>query len=421
MFVRTTLLAGALLGTPLLSAPPLTTVQDVLYRADGTRFNGTLQINWNSFEASDTSNVTMQSLTVRVVEGGLHVQLVPNAGAGPNAYYTVRYNSDGKVQFQETWAVPQSPTPLRVREVRVSSPPTPQAPSTAIQENDVVGLLADLVTRPLKGAGYAPGRIAFIDGAGLLESVTGNPADCVHVDGSSGPCGDPNPPAFADAEMPGGIVDGANVSFTLASAPNPPSSLAVFRNGILQKAGQDYSLFNNTVQFVPAAAPQPGDTLLAWYRLAGVARSSAMLASTAARRAAVASVPVEGPQVLCAGTGAGAAQASCPIAARTLNAGDRVEVRFDYARAGTAGSFSWEVRWGSLTVASGNPSDTLLTGRLDAGVYEGGTQWSWQTWGASAPAAGGVADAPGTPATSIDFRGDGATLRNFTVLRYPKK
>ena len=31
--------------------PALTTIQDILYRADGTRFNGTIFINWSSFMA----------------------------------------------------------------------------------------------------------------------------------------------------------------------------------------------------------------------------------------------------------------------------------------------------------------------------------------------------------------------------------
>ena len=40
----------------LPAQPPLTLIQDVLYKADGSRFNGFVQISWNSFEAGDTSN-----------------------------------------------------------------------------------------------------------------------------------------------------------------------------------------------------------------------------------------------------------------------------------------------------------------------------------------------------------------------------
>ena len=37
--------------------PALTTIQDSLYRADGTRFNGEIFISWNAFQAGDTSNI----------------------------------------------------------------------------------------------------------------------------------------------------------------------------------------------------------------------------------------------------------------------------------------------------------------------------------------------------------------------------
>jgi len=62
------------------------------------------------------------------------------------------------------------------------------------------------------------------------------------------------------------MADGTNTVFTLFSAPLPPAGLVLFRNGMAQKAGQDYTLTGNTITFVPAAVPQPGDTLLAWYR-----------------------------------------------------------------------------------------------------------------------------------------------------------
>src|ERR1035438_54072 len=112
-------LAAVCLATSLFAAPPLTTIQDVLYKADGTRFNGTLSISWTSFEAIDQSAIAQQIATVTVVNGNLQVQLVPTTTATPAAFYTVVYNSDGLVQFQETWAVPSSVQPLRIRDVRV--------------------------------------------------------------------------------------------------------------------------------------------------------------------------------------------------------------------------------------------------------------------------------------------------------------
>ena len=71
---------------------------------------------------------------------------------------------------------------------------------------------------------------------------------------------------FADEETPGGTIDGTNTSFTLAFSPNPPKSLQLFLNGVLQKpGGVDYTLTSgNVVIFV--TAPSSGSILLAWYR-----------------------------------------------------------------------------------------------------------------------------------------------------------
>jgi len=164
-------LAAALAGCAL-AAPPLTTIQDVLYKADGTPFNGTLTISWSSFQASDNSAIVTQSTTVKVVAGILHVQLVPTTSGIPAVYYTVTYSSDGRVQFQETWSVPSSAQPVRVRDVRVAAAGADTggsgsgtgstsgggvAADTTVLESDVVGLIADLAARPQMGPGYAPG------------------------------------------------------------------------------------------------------------------------------------------------------------------------------------------------------------------------------------------------------------------------
>src|SRR5579862_1323680 len=118
--IRRFLAAVLWVASPGLAAPQLTTIQDLLYKADGTRFNGTLSISWNSFQALDNSSIVTQSTTVTVVNGALRVQLVPTTTSTPPVSYLVTYHSDGRVQFQETWSVPASTTPLHVRDVRVS-------------------------------------------------------------------------------------------------------------------------------------------------------------------------------------------------------------------------------------------------------------------------------------------------------------
>ena len=104
-----------------LGQPALTTIQDILYRADGSRFNGTMFVRWNSFLAGDTSNIATSNLTLPIVNGVLSVRLVPTTTASAGAQYSVTYKSGGQTQFTETWAVPPSALRLRVRDVRLSS------------------------------------------------------------------------------------------------------------------------------------------------------------------------------------------------------------------------------------------------------------------------------------------------------------
>ena len=61
--------------------PALTTIQDILYRADGTRFNGEIFISWNSFQAGDTSNIATAQVKLPIVNGVLSVKLVPTTTA----------------------------------------------------------------------------------------------------------------------------------------------------------------------------------------------------------------------------------------------------------------------------------------------------------------------------------------------------
>jgi hypothetical protein len=420
------LFAAVWLASSALAAPPLTTIQDVLYKADGTRFNGTVTISWTSFQAMDNSTIATQSVTVKIVDGNLHVQLVPTTTSTPTTYYSAKYNSNGRIQFEETWSVPSSAQPLHVRDVRMATPSNVAAAetsgtSTPAQESDIVGLIADLGARPLKGPGFAAGRTAVVDALGALESASGSATDCVHVDGSSGPCGSGGTPSFVDGDSPAGIVDGSNTSFTLSAVPNPATSLAVYRNGMLQKTDQDYTATGSTIQFVTAAAPQPGDTLLASYRLTGADSGTPPT--------------FPNPQVLCSGTGTATSSTSltsiggCAIPAGLLAPGDRVEIRFDFAHQGTASGFSFEINWGATTILQrdAGAGDSLVTGRANAAILAAGAELDSQSWGTVLPFSASVASAADsyTSGLTIDFQGmlaqtgDTLTLANYTVVRYP--
>jgi len=437
--IRRSLFAGWLLACYAFAAPVLTTIQDVLYKADGTPFNGTLTISWNSFQAADNSAIVMQQLTVKVINGNLRVQLVPSATGTPPIDYSVTYNSDGRIQFQEMWSVPASATPLRLRDVRVPSTGsatggsggTGGSSSTGtgsltgpVPESQVTSLISDLAARPVKGPAFAAGRTAVVDGSGLVESATGNATDCMHVDGSSGPCG-AGAPTFVDGDLPTGIVDGSNATFALTAVPAPSTSLSFYRNGMLQKPSVDFTATGNSVQFLTGATPQPGDTLLASYRTS--ASGGAITGSFSG---------FSTTQVLCSGMGATGSASSltslgtCSIPAGLLSPGDRLEIRFDYAHSGTAGGFSIEVHWGSTTIVHRDAllTEALLAGRANAAILVSSAQLSSQTWGGSTLAfsvnAVAAADAFANGIT-IDFRGltanggDTLTLTNFTVVRVP--
>jgi len=416
--------AAAILATLMVQAQPrLTTIEDTLYKADGTRFNGLVIISWNSFEADNLANIVSQSLTVKVVDGNFRVLLAPTTDSNPPTYYSVKYNSDGKVQFEETWVVGAVSTPLRIRDVRasVSSPNPVQPPSqTPIQETDVVGLTGDLGLRPVKGTGFSPGRAAVINSAGGIDAVIGNPSDCVLVDGTTGPCGG-NGPVFVDGEILTGIIDGANGTFTLANPPNPATSLVLFRNGMAQKPTIDFTLTASTVQFLAGAIPQPGDTLLAWYRLPG--------AQTGGQTA-------PGPEIDCSAAGINTSSTnftslgSCTIPANVLQTGDRVEIHFDLAHQGTAAGFEFRVLWGATVLLdrTGAAADALIAGKGESAVYSSGAQLRAESWGTTLAYAASVANASDNivPPMKIDFQvkmaattTETVTLQNFTVLRYP--
>ena len=110
----------ALFSVITWAQPTLTTISDVLFKADGTRFNGLAQISWLSFDAASGASIAQQETTIRIIDGNLFVQLAPTSNATPRAQYLVLYESDGKIQFQETWNVTPSSTPLRVRDVRTT-------------------------------------------------------------------------------------------------------------------------------------------------------------------------------------------------------------------------------------------------------------------------------------------------------------
>lgn len=102
--------------------------------------------------------------------------------------------------------------------------------------------------------------ISSLSGAELLEILQGGVnkkgtiLDLIALAGTS---------SFVDQEVPTGLINSSNVTYTLANTPIA-GSVHVYLNGIRMKTTGDYSISGTTITFV--SAPQTGDTLIADYR-----------------------------------------------------------------------------------------------------------------------------------------------------------
>ncbi len=434
MPTRKIILWLAAFGGLAWSQTGLTTIQDTLFKADGTRFNGTLTIQWSTFDASNIGTIVQQSKSVQVVNGNLYVQLAPNAGATPPANtYAVAYQSSGSQQFSETWTIGVSTTPLTVSEVRTgvlsvtgTNGTGSAGTDTPIPESSVVGLVDDLNVRPMKGAGFGTGGVAIVDDSGALQTAVGQAGDCVMVDGTTGGCGG-NAPTFVDAETPGGTLDGVNSTFTLGNIPSG-TSLMLFRNGVYMTAGPDYTLAAATLQFTSNNIPQPLDTLTASYRV------NPALAGVIGTPLVTPLVPVGAAQVVCSAAGgttgasASASLGACDVPIGGLNNGDRIEVRFTFAHTGSASGFDLLIKWGSTTILSrhGAIQDAAVVGQADAAITASGAQLSVESWGTVLTLLPAIVNAPFQSGVPISLwadvsnpGSDTVTLSNYTVLRYP--
>ena len=269
-----------------------------------------------------------------------------------------------------------------------------------MQESDIVGLISDLGARPLKGPGYAAGRVAFVNPTGAIETVTGTPTDCVRVDGSSGPCGGTQP-NFVDSDAPGrpgGWRQHVVHAVRRTESGRQPDGLSQRHAA---EGGAGLHRAGNQIQFVAAAAPQAGDTLMASYRLTGGCRRHA---AALPESAGAVQRTRRNDQFRARWRALG----RCNIPAGFLAAGDRVEIRFDLEHTGTAGGFSFEVHWGATTLLARNASalDAQATGRAEAALTAAGAQLSHQSWGTSLAFAAGVGKSTDdfTAGVTVDFR-----------------
>ena len=96
-----------------------TTIQDTVYRADGTPASGTLIVSWPAFTTSANAAVAAGSMTIAIgANGSVQLSLTPNAGALPGgSYYTAVYHLDDGTVNKEYWTVPVA-TSTTIGEIR---------------------------------------------------------------------------------------------------------------------------------------------------------------------------------------------------------------------------------------------------------------------------------------------------------------
>ncbi len=111
---------------------PTTTVQDTVYRADGTAAGGTVLISWPAFTTATGRTVAAGSTSVTIGAGGsLSVPLVANSGSTPmGSYYTVVYHLNDGTETRSYWVVPVSSYPVLVSAISTSVLPASVAMQT---------------------------------------------------------------------------------------------------------------------------------------------------------------------------------------------------------------------------------------------------------------------------------------------------
>ncbi len=255
-FIFSTLIVGC-----AFAQSNLTQIQDSVFNPDGSAFNGTLVITFTG-TPNQGGNPAPYNTSVRIYNGVLSVLLVPSTTTNPPSYYQAVYSSsNGLVTWSELWQVPPSPTPLKLAQVRVSNSNS-GGNTTQVTIAQVVGLTSDLyginssLSTLTSSISSISSNVTTLSASvnALTALVNGLAPGTINI-------------GFVDAEVPAGLINGTNTSFTLANPPSSPATLSLYRNGVLLDQGVDYTVSGNAITFLSGAVPQFGDTLLAYYRI----------------------------------------------------------------------------------------------------------------------------------------------------------
>jgi hypothetical protein len=110
-----------------------TTIQDTIYRADGTAAGGAVVVSWPTFTTAAGDVVAAGTTSTAIgPAGAMTLALTPNAGATPvGSYYTVVLHLDDGTTDKQYWVVPVSATPVTLAAIENQVLPTSVAMQTA--------------------------------------------------------------------------------------------------------------------------------------------------------------------------------------------------------------------------------------------------------------------------------------------------
>jgi hypothetical protein len=258
----------------------LTQIQDTVYTSSGAPFNGTVVITWTGTTSS--SGAGPSNTSVRISNGVLSVQLAPSTNITPVAYYQAVYNSsDGLTTWTQAWAVPPSSTPVTLSQIIVTNTTTSGGgggtggsggTSSPISITQVTGLTSDLNAINSSLSTFN----SVTQSLNLMISNLSNTVNSLSNTVGSIAAGSTTA-NFVDAETPSGNVNGTNVSFSLANTPSLPTDVLLYKNGIVQLYGIDYTVSGSTITFASGEPPMTGDELKAYYRIAGTGPASSFI------------------------------------------------------------------------------------------------------------------------------------------------
>lgn len=87
----------------------------------------------------------------------------------------------------------------------------------------------------------------------------------VSLDNPPDPCNCVREAVVPIQEVPAGLVDGVNRTFTTSQVPVSAESLLLFMNGVQQIQGTNYSISADTIFMTPSSAPPVGSVLVVYY------------------------------------------------------------------------------------------------------------------------------------------------------------